>query len=410
MKEYSPPSSKSICHRAMLCATYCKNESIIENANICDDTLATANALIDLGAKLVIDKSNKTIRISQANFPSKTAQAIYCKDSASSLRMLIPQSLNLNQTVEFTGSKQLAKRPLDAYFDFFKANKISYQVLAKNNDDFLPLKIKGQLAAGNYQISASKSSQFASGLMLFLGSKNQSSQIELTGKIESLDYIKLTAQVMSYFGVNTSLNKNIISIAANGYTSKRIVAEADYSQASYFIALGLLDKGIIINNLNKNSLQADKRIIDFISKMQANFDFTSDKLIIKPSQLMACNLDVTECPDLAPTLAGLLSVAEGRSIISGCQRLIYKESDRLNKTVEELQKLGANIRVANDQMIIDGVKQLQGTRVSSHNDHRLAMMLAVLSPVTQGEIIIDNKECVQKSYPNFFKDVEEYYE
>ncbi len=410
MKEYTPPSSKSICHRAMICAAYNCNESIIKNANICDDTLATAKALSNMGASVLIDKNNKIIKISQADFPCTPAQAIFCHDSASSLRMMIPQALNLNQQVEFTGSSHLAKRPLDAYFDFFKSNNIFYQLLAKEEHYFLPLKIKGNLEAGHYTISAKKSSQFASGLMLFLGAKNAKSTIKLTGKIESLDYIKLTSQVMNHFGVPVNITDNMINIDNTVYQHNNIIVEADYSQTSYFIALGLLDKGIMIKNLNKNSIQADRRIIDFIRKMQADIDFTTETLIIKPSTLKACNLNVEECPDLAPTLAGLLSVAEGKSIISGCKRLIYKETDRLHNTVKELKKLGANIAVEDNKIIINGVKHLHGARVSSHNDHRLAMMLTVLNPVTKGTIEIDNKDCVNKSYPKFFKDIEEYNE
>ncbi len=410
MKEYSAPSSKSVCHRALICASYHPEKSVISNVNFCDDVLATIDALRNLGASIIIDKEKKTATVCSDKFPMKSDASIYCKDSASTLRLMIVQTLGLNEYANFDGSSQLAKRPMDSYFNFFKENDVHYECLNRDNNRNLPLVLKGNIQAGTYQISAEKSSQFASGLMLYLGSLKAPSRIELIGKTESIDYIRLTAEIMNYYGVETSINLPYINISNTGYKNRNIAVESDFSQLSYFIALGLLSNGILIKNVKEKSLQADRRILEFIEKMGASFHFDEDKLYIYKSKLKACNLDVSECPDLAPTLAGLLSVAEGNSIITGCQRLIYKETDRLHNTVSELKKLGADIQVIDEEIHICGVKTLYGASVSSHNDHRLAMMLSILSPVTEGKIEIDNTACVSKSYPNFFKDLGEYNE
>ncbi len=408
MKEYTPPSSKSIAHRAMICASYCEEESLINNANLCDDVLATANALKSLGAEIKIDAKHKTIRVRRGVFPRKPAEEIYCMDSASTLRLMIAQTFSVGEFLIFNGSNSLAKRPLDSYLDFFDKYGISYQINPKSS--YLPIKIKSKIGGGNYEISAEKSSQFASGLMLFLASKNTPSSIKLIGKTESMDYIRLTAEIMSHYGAEVEIRDNLIEISKASYHPKDILVEADFSQASYFIGLGLLHEGIIIKNLNMKSKQADRKIVGFIKKMGGDLRFEGNNLAIKKSKLKACHLDVSECPDLAPTLAGLLSLAEGQSIISGCKRLIYKESDRLHKTALELKKLGANIEVSGDSMIIDGVERLSGDMVHSYGDHRLVMMFYMLKPMIDGKIEVIGDKCVSKSYPDFFNDFGEYYE
>lgn len=407
-KAYTPPSSKSVCHRAMICAAYANGESILDNVNFCDDTLATCEGLQRLGAKITIDRAEKRMRILGGDFPKAPSGEIACKDSASTLRLLIPQVLSLDSHCLFTGSEGLAKRPLDAYYTFFKEQGISYATARE--DRCLPLTLKGRLAAGSYEISIAKSSQFASGLMLYLGSKAAPSSLTLTGGMESLDYIRLSAQVMQSFGVDASLTERTIRIQGEGYKPAKLTMEGDYSQASYFIALGLLHKGIIIKGLHKDSLQADRKMIEFVQRMGGNLEQTDEGILVRPGRLKACNIDVSDCPDLAPTLAALMSVAEGNSELAGCRRLVYKESDRLHRTAAELNKLGASVRVAGDRMLIAGAPALRGGKVSAHGDHRLAMALSILQPASSGRILLDDPTCVGKSYPDFFKDLGDYYE
>ncbi len=392
MKTYCPPPSKSMTHRALIILSKCDGKAEIENMSICDDTLATKKAI-----ESIFDRR------------------VYCKDSASTLRLMIPQAFGLGFPCVFDGSYSLSKRPMDAYFDFFDENNIEYEVLSSNEGEFLPLRVKGGLEAGDYKISASKSSQFASGLMLYLGGVSGKSSIELMGKVESFDYIQMTSNMMNYFGRKVEIKDNLILISDGKYQNKKIKIEADYSQTSYFIALGLLNEGLKIKNLNKNSIQADRRIIDIVRKMNGKIYFENtfnnennsyeDILVVEKSDLKACEIDVSECPDLAPTLAFLLSLASGKSLIKGCKRLVYKESDRLNNTAKELNKLGAKILVKDDMMIIDGVKKLYPAKLDSHNDHRIAMMLSIANTVIDGDVEIKNKDCVSKSYPNFYKDL-----
>lgn len=408
MKAYTPPSSKSVCHRAMICAAYANDESILENVNFCDDTMATCEGLQRMGAKIAIDKANKRMRILGADFPKAPLAEIACRDSASTLRLLVPQALNLDSDCLFTGSEGLAKRPLDAYFSFFKEQGISYR--RGPQDRCLPLTLKGRLDAGNYEISIAKSSQFASGLMLCLGSKLAPSRLTLTGGLESVDYVRLSAQVMQRFGVEARLTERTLHIKGAGYRPTSLTVEGDYSQASYFIALGLLHKGIIIKGLHKDSLQADRKIIEFVQRMGGRLEQSEEGILVRPSKLKACKIDVSDCPDLAPTLAALMSVAEGNSELAGCRRLVYKESDRLHRTAAELNKLGASVRVAGDRMLIAGTSALRGGRVSAHGDHRLAMALSILQPASSGRILLDDPTCVSKSYPDFFKDLGDFYE
>ncbi len=385
MKTYTPPPSKSMTHRAMIILSRFADEIKIENESICDDTLATKKAI-------------ETISKSK----------VYCKDSASTLRLMMPQAFNYDSSCVFDGTDALAKRPLDAYFEFFDENNIEYEILSDKEDRFLPLRVKGSLECGNYKISVEKSSQFASALLLYLGGKEGDSEIELTGKIESFDYVNMTASMMNYFGRKVEIIDNIVKISGGKYQNKDILIEADYSQASYFIALGLLKDGLKIKNLSQNSTQADRRIIDIVRKMNGkiNFDDKNELLIVEKSDLKACDVDVSECPDLAPTVALLLSLAKGKSTITGCRRLVYKETDRLNNTCKEFNKLGAKISVNGDTMYIEGVEKFNSAKTYSHGDHRLAMVLSIADAISDCEISVTNTACVTKSYPSFFEDLD----
>lgn len=380
------PPSKSLSHRAIICASLCnKGQSILKNIILSEDIEATVEGMKKLGAKITLLNKNAYIKTSEIS----TTPLINCRESGTTLRFLIPLSLVLTHSCRFFGSKKLFKRPLDVYYKIFDKQHIYY----KTNDSY-PLAIKGRLLPGAYKIPGNKSSQFISGLLLSLPLLENDSKITVTGNFESKSYVDMTADVMEKFGVHTekSGEKTFFIKGKQIYKSTIYTIEGDYSQAAFFLVANELGNKIECLGLNNVSLQPDKKIINIIKKYKYK-----NKVV---------TIDASQIPDLVPIIAVLASLKEKRTtVIKNAGRLRLKESDRLKAISTELNKLGAQIRETEDCLIIKGRKSFNGsTKVNSWNDHRIAMSLAIAATKCKNEIILENHLAVNKSYPHFWED------
>jgi len=227
---------------------------------------------------------------------------------------------------------------------------------------------------------------------------NGNSKIIIKGKLESSSYIDITLDCLSKFGVkiiNNSYQEFIIE-GNQTYKSGNYEVEADYSQVAFFLVANSIGSNIKINGLNANSLQGDKKIIDFISEIE-NWN-NEEKLI----------LDGSETPDIIPILSLKACISKKEIEIINIARLRIKESDRLSATVQELSKLGFDLIEKEDSILINSRKDFNKINnspvyLSSHSDHRIAMTVAIASSCYEDEIILDNLDCVKKSYPNFWE-------
>lgn len=366
------PPSKSLSHRAIICAFLCKKtENIINNLILSEDIKATLE-----GMKQLCNQNVKN-------------PVIDCRESGSTLRFLIPISLILHNECSFTGSSKLFKRPLDIYYNIFDDQNIKYT----SNAD-IPLYIKGNLQATTYKISGKISSQFLSGLFFALPLLSDDSKIIITDCLESKNYVYMTIDVMKKFGVIIQkINDNEFYIKGNqNYKCTNYTIESDYSQASFYLVANELGNNIKTLGLNEDSLQGDKEIINIIKR----YNSAETEIIIDASQI----------PDLVPILAVLASLKNGVTTkIINARRLRIKESDRLKAISTELKKIGAKIQETDDGLFINGVcKLVGGANVSSWNDHRIAMSLAIAASNCENDIIIENCQAVNKSYPSFWED------
>ena len=393
--EVSPPPSKSILHRYIIGSSLAKGISKIENISFSNDIIATIEAMKKLGAKiekkdnyLLIDGS-KTFDKEYLNNNSE----IDCNESGSTLRFLFPLSIVKENKILFKGKGKLFKRPLSPYFENFDKYQIKYSHINENE-----ILLDGVLKSGEYQIDGNISSQFITGLLFSLSLVNGNSKIIIKGKLESSSYIDITLDCLSKFGVkiiNNSYQEFIIE-GNQTYKSGNYKVEADYSQAAFFLVANSIGSDIKINGLNNNSLQGDKKIIDFISKID-NWN-KNEKLI----------LDGSETPDIIPILSLKASISKKEIEIINIARLRIKESDRLSATVQELSKLGFDLIEKEDSILINSRKDFNKINnspvyLSSHSDHRIAMTVAIASSCYEDEIILDNLDCVKKSYPNFWE-------
>ena len=392
--EVSPPPSKSILHRYIIASSLAKGISKIENISFSDDIIATIEAMKKLGAK--IEKKDNYLLIDGSKTFDKeylNNSEIDCNESGSTLRFLFPLSIVKENKVLFKGKGKLLKRPLSPYFENFDKYQIKYSHINENE-----ILLDGVLKSGEYEIDGNISSQFITGLLFSLPLLNGNSKVIIKGKLESSSYIDITLDCLSKFGVkiiNNSYQEFIIE-GNQTYKSGNFEVEADYSQVAFFLVANSIGSDIKINGLNVNSLQGDKKIVDFISEID-NWN-KNEKLI----------LDGSETPDIIPILSLKACISKKESEIINIARLRIKESDRLSATVQELSKLGFDLIEKEDSILINSRKDFNKINnspvyLSSHSDHRIAMTIAIASTCYEGEIILDNLDCVKKSYPNFWE-------
>lgn len=377
------PPSKSVSHRALICSALCSGKSTIHNLLDCEDTWATIDALNALGADIKFE--NGTADVNGISIPSEKAD-IFCRESGSTLRFMIPVAAALGAESSFSGAGKLPERPITPYFDEFPNHGAEF--LTKE----MPYKLKGKLTAGDYKVRGDISSQFITGYMTALPLCGGESRITLTSELQSKPYADLTADVMKSFGVTVNEDENGYVIpAGQNYTAREFTVEADMSQAAFFLVADAIGGNVTAANLRQDSVQGDREIIDIVKKFSENGG-------------KAFDIDAQQIPDLVPILTVLACFADGVSHITGCERLRIKESDRLAAISEELNKLGAKVTAGADYLEITGVKSLNGGICDAHNDHRIAMSIAVASQRCTSPVVINGAECVAKSYPHFYED------
>ena len=392
--EVSPPPSKSILHRYIIGSSLAKGISKIENISFSDDIIATIEAMKKLGAN--IEKKDNYLLIDGSKTFDKeylNNSEIDCNESGSTLRFLFPLSIVKENKVLFKGKGKLFKRPLSPYFENFDKYQIKYSHVNENE-----ILLDGELKSGEYEIDGNISSQFITGLLFSLPLLNGNSKIIIKGELESSSYIDITLDCLNKFGIkiiNNSYQEFIIE-GNQTYKSGNYEVEADYSQVAFFLVANSIGSDIKINGLNNNSLQGDKKIIDFISEID-NWN-KNEKLI----------LDGSETPDIIPILSLKACISKKEIEIVNIARLRIKESDRLSATVQELSKLGFDLIEKEDSILINSRKDFNKINnspvyLSSHSDHRIAMTVAIASSCYEDEIILDNLDCVKKSYPNFWE-------
>lgn len=391
--------SKSAAHRAFICAALSNTSSIIKCHSISDDIAATIKCLNALGAKIAENNGIYDITPVKKDVIEEKA-LLDCGESGSTLRFILPIISSLGRNAVIQGFGRLPERPL---------NPLTEQLVlhgAKISSNF-PLECSGKLTSGLFSIAGNISSQFISGLLLAAPLLDGDCTINLTTQIESKPYIDMTIAVMNSFGVTVEEKANGYFVkGGQSYTSPtRFEVEGDWSNAAFWLTCGALSSnGITCINLDLNSLQGDKAIIDILSSFGANVIKGKNSVSVSPAPLKGIEIDAANIPDLVPVLAVAACGAIGKTRIYNASRLRLKESDRLLAVTDVLTNLGANISQTDDGLVIHGTGRLKGGRANAMGDHRIAMSLAVAANICDNEVIIDNAEAVNKSYPDFFTD------
>ena len=400
--EIKIPSSKSMGHRAIICASLANGKSIISNLDYSDDILATIDGMRKLGANIQCEKDRLIIEGIE-NFDSLKENIIDCNESGSTLRFFIPIFSLTEEKISFIGKNRLLKRPQKIYEKIFKEQNLYYF------QDEDKIEIEGKIKAKEYFIDGNISSQFISGLLFTLPLLEENSIININPPFESASYIDLTMEVLKEFGITINKVTPLRFEIQGGqkYIAKDYKVEGDFSQLAFFAVLGALNNNLKCIGVNLNSKQGDKAIIDILKKSGVKIEEIEEGYLIHKGKVKGCEIDLGDCPDLGPILNVLAMYGEGEFKIFNAGRLRLKESDRISAMEEELKKIGVEIETTEDEIKILGKKNYLGNiEVFGHKDHRIVMSLAIAGTMLEKPIIIDGAEAVEKSYPKFFQDLE----
>jgi 3-phosphoshikimate 1-carboxyvinyltransferase len=392
------PTSKSMMQRSVAAALLSDGFTILRNPSFCDDSMAALDIARRLGAVIEIKKDEVFIK---GGF-SPNEDHVNCHESGLCMRMFAPVASLHDSLITINGSGSLLKRPVGMIEDALK----QLGVECKTNNGLMPVTVRGPLQGGRAMIDGSVSSQLLTGLLMALPLVESKSQL-MVDDLKSKAYIDMTLQVLSEFGIEVeNMDYQVFNIPGKQrYHARDHCVEGDWSGASFLLVAAALSGQVKVIMLQTKSGQPDKAIVEVLKKTGAAVVIKEDSIEVTKNLLKAFEFDATECPDLFPPLVALSAHCIGVTAIKGVQRLKHKESDRAVALREEFGKLGVDIRVDGDEMIIRG-GQVKGGKVNSHNDHRIAMAAAATAVAAQSEVIIDGAECVAKSYPEFFDDID----
>lgn len=394
-------SSKSLSHRYMIAASLATGKSKINNVLNSKDLEATINILKNFNVNIKNNNNDYIIDANKLSYPTNHLDAY---ESGSTLRFFIPIAWLFDKIITFTGSPLLGQRPLNVYEDIALNNNY---VFKKTNNNF-PIEVKGPLKPGKYIVDGSISSQFITGLLFALPLLNGDSQIVIKNKLASKNYIDLTLQTLKDADINIKYHNNIFDIKGNqSYKPLTINIEGDYSQAAFFIVASILhNTKITITNLNENSLQGDKEILNIIKQMNVKYSFENTTLTIYPhnNNLTTTDIDLFNIPDLGPILIVLATYLNGTTKFYNVSRLITKESNRLDAMITNLKQQNIKFELKNDTLLVHGTNNFIGNQTfNTYNDHRIAMALAIYGSKCLNPITLNDYTVVNKSYPNFFE-------
>lgn len=391
-------SSKSHAHRVLICAALSQNKTKIYCNVMSKDIAATIDCLKSMGTEIFVD--GDTITVIPKEFNKKSD--IDCNESGSTLRFLMPVVSALGIDATITGHGRLPQRPISPLKEEMEKKGVTFHT----GNDF-PLRLTGQLQSGEYEIQGNISSQFITGLLFALPLLDGDSKIKLIPPVESKSYLDITISVLRQFGIGIDEKENLYIIKGNQkYISpEEIKVEGDWSNASFFLCAGALsEKGVTVTDLDINSPQGDKKILDVLSLMGADVTVNRNEVTVKKNKLKGITVDASDIPDAVPIISVVATACNGDTKIINAGRLRIKESDRIKSVLDMLLSVGADAEETPDGIIIRGGKSLVDGVVNGYNDHRIVMSASILSSLCEKDVIITDSNAVEKSYPDFFAD------
>lgn len=399
----TPPCSKSYAQRALAAALLASGRTTLRGIELCRDTRSAIATIERLGAKVEIIDEN-TIAIEGGLSPRSSSLNV--GESGLSARLFTPIAALADMPITIEGEGTLLHRPMSMMVEPLK----ELGVEVRDGGGRLPIEVCGPMRGGKVTVDGSMSSQFVTGLLIALPVAERDTTIEVEGAV-SIPYIDMTIETLERFGVEVMYNEGDYTqfYVEGGQEFKAIdyTIESDWSAAASIMVAAAIAGEVTINNISTLSRQADTAVCRALERAGASLIIEENSITVARRPLEAFEFDATQCPDLFPALVALAAAAEGVSTITGIKRLRGKESDRGEALRAEYEKLGIDIELDYDE---DVMRVVGGTphsaNVDSHDDHRIAMSLAITALRIQDEVVIRGRESVAKSYPSFFEDIE----
>ena len=442
------PSSKSFAQRAIIAAALAEGTSHLRGYSACADTDAAVAAARALGAEVTEGEVLTIKGIGPIETPLDMS-SLHCGESGLLTRMMIPIMSEIGPgSVLVTGEKTLVNRPLKGAADIMASFGVMLRNAARTSREiYVPLTVEGKLVPGRADISGAGGSQIISGLLMALPMADAPSTVYVS-EPKSIPYMFITLDVLQKFGIRignemegdeeflqtrdwgycTGLTFKVKG--GQHYKAAELSLEGDWSSAANFLVAGAIFGSASVDGLDTQSLQADLTIMDILVEAGASVSQFENDCVDEVSvaaaaagvnphsgavnavkaPLNAFSFDLNNAPDLFPITAVLAAFCPGESRIAGTGRLANKESDRAKAITDMLTQMGVECAVEGDEMVIRGHSLssrllngnlLKGGEYTSNHDHRMVMALKVASLGASSPIVIDDEQCVAKSFPDF---------
>lgn len=401
------PPSKSQTHRFYTAALLSEGLSVVKQPSRCLDAEATLRAVRLMGCRVY--RRGLEVKLMGKGRPEAPDDIIHCRGSGTTIRIFTAISALAPGLTILTGDKSLRRRPMNPLLDSLR--QLGIRCYSAKGGRPPVAVLGGSLKPGLVKMRGDISSQYVSGLLFTLAKAEGESIIQLTTPLVSKPYVDMTLEVLKMCSVDVYVSDDYRVFRIDGpYEFKpfKALVEGDYSSAAVLLVAAAVTGGKVkVEELKRNSLQPDRRILKILEDVGCRIRIGNRYVEVDGSVGIydAFEVDVSDSPDLAPILVVLASSCSGISKLSGVSRLRFKESDRVKTLASQLGKMGLKIRTYGDHMIIEGPSRLKGAVIDPSNDHRIAMACAVAALKAQGETVIKNASCVNKSYPGFYQDL-----
>ena len=401
------PGSKSLTNRALIIAAFSEGKTRIKKPLLkADDTETMIKCLKQLGISIK-KQDDQLVVEGKGGKIAACKEKLFFNGAGTVARFLLP-FLSLGEGDYFVDGNQITReRPIDELLIALKSFGVKTKKI--NPPASFPLKISATgFTGGEIVLDSSISSQFISAVMLTAPLAQKDTYITLNGDTVSLSYIEMTRKIMEHFGVRCEwLKPNQLFIPAKQkYKARDYTVEADASSASYFFAMAAITKGkITLSAFSPKSLQGDLGFLQILKNMGCQVEWGMNEVTLIGKEMHGLEVDMKDLSDVSLTLAVTALFAKGKTCIKGIQNIRFKECDRLKALATELTKLGAKVEETEDSITIYGNGQYHGASIETYNDHRMAMSFS-LAGLKIPDLKIENPDCVQKTFPNYWEQFE----
>lgn len=412
LAEVDIPGSKSVANRALVMAALAEGTTILKNMLFSDDTKYMMEAIRKLGNNVIIDENTKTVIIESNENRVFPDTELFVGNAGTAMRFLPTYISTGEGKVILTGIERMKQRPIKDLVDGLL--ELGVDVTYKEKEGYPPFEINAKgLSGGELYIKGDKSSQYLTSILLSAPYAKEDVTIKIEGKLVSIPYVDITLKMMKDFGVeveNRNYKEFFIKVGQK-YKGQEYIVEGDCSSASYFFAIAAATNSEIkVNNISKNSMQGDIKLLDILHEMGTEITYEDNFVIVKGTgKLKGISVDMHHMSDVAQTLAVTAIFAEGKTEIKNVYNMRLKETDRLKALNIELTKLGAKVIELEDGIIIEpNDNYKENVTIDTYDDHRMAMSFSIAGLKIPGTII-DDPDCVSKTFPNYFDEFEKLY-